>query len=197
MARLHKDRNGPRTREEILNLVRATQGLTKTELTQRIGLAWGTVHYHLRVLYNERHLIAKRHFGWHRIYTADRASEEMRSMTFMRLPVVNEIVDRVCKHPGVGIQALSGQMGLSRMIVRRHLMRLVEIGILERSEHYRPRFFVRGYLQLSIKNVENPKQPSACLNAAHQLRDDLVNRAAVATPTAVNAVVTVDRSIAD
>lgn len=143
LVRAYKDRNGPRTRQEILNLVRDAQGLTKTELTARLGLAWGTVHHHLRVLVRERQLVQRRTLGWSRYFTTDVGGVEFGLMPLLREDLVPALIERVRQNPGIGIQSLSADLGISRKIVRSRLERLVETGLLERSEHYRPRFYIR------------------------------------------------------
>lgn len=110
---------------------------------RQAGLAWGTIHYHLRVLATERQLVFKRKFGWIRIYTPD-ATEELQLMPLMRRSLVTHLVDLVRQTPGIGIQELSTTTQVSRKIVRRHLNDLVGHGVLERSSDYRPRFYVKA-----------------------------------------------------
>jgi predicted transcriptional regulator len=158
LVRQYKDRDGPRTREEILNIIRLSPGLTKTEIKQSVGLAWGTIYYHLRVLQSEKQLVAKRYLGRTRIYTSD-ATEEIRLMPLMRLSLATDLVERVRQSPGIGIQALSAQLGISRKTIRRHLFQLVDSGMLQKSSHYRPRFYTKQ--RGPISNAEARLTPEA------------------------------------
>jgi predicted transcriptional regulator len=137
-----RERDGDRTREEILNLLRTCPGLTKTEVRQRLGLGWGTIHYHLRVLAQQRLVVERRQWGWTRIYSAEVAGE-IRLMPLLRMNLAQDIMETVRRNPDIGVQAISSRLGVSRKVVRRVLQNLVDAQMLERSSHYRPRFRVK------------------------------------------------------
>lgn len=143
LARLGAERNGPQTRKEILNLLRLEPGLTKTQVCRRLDLGWGTVSYHLRVLERDRQITQRRFLGFNRIYTPAARSPEAALMPLLRESIVPHLLERVHESPGIGIQALSRELSLGRKVVRRHLLALVQNGLVERSSHYRPKFYIR------------------------------------------------------
>lgn len=136
------ERNGPETRREILNLLRSEPGLTKSQVCRRLNLAWGTVSHHTRVLEREGLLVRRRVFGFNRYYTGETRGPELQLMPLLRESLVPYLLQRVEANPGIGIQALSRELGLGRKVVRRQLESMVEAGLLERSEDYRPKFFL-------------------------------------------------------
>lgn len=142
-ARLASQRNGPATRAEILNLLRHEPGLTKTQVCRRLGLGWGTVSHHIRVMERERQVVQRRFLGFNRIYWSQARSPELSLMPLLRDSLVPHLLERIQRSPGIGIQALSKELSLGRKVVRRQLLALVESGLLQRSEHYRPRFYLR------------------------------------------------------
>lgn len=141
-GRSAQERNGPETRKEILNLLRIDQGLTKTQICRRLNLAWGTVSHHTRVLERERSLVRRRVFGFARLYTMEARGPEFILMPLLRESLIPHLLHIIETQPGIGIQALSREFGLGRKVVRRQLEAMVQAGLLERTDDYRPKFFL-------------------------------------------------------
>lgn len=154
LAKTAAERNGPETRKEILNLLGHEPGLTKSQICKRLGLAWGTVSHHTRVLEREALLQRKRLLGFNRLYGREARGLEASLMPLLRESLVPHLLERVAGSPGIGIQALAKELNLGRKIVRRQLEALVETGLMERSEDYRPKFFL---LEKGRQFVEGPE----------------------------------------
>jgi predicted transcriptional regulator len=142
LVRAYQDRNGPRTRQEILTLLRAEPGLTKTQLCSRLDLAWGTIHYHLRLLREEQEIVERSAWGRRRFYTADTPTPEALLLPLLRDGTAPQIISAVHESPGIGIGGLSHRLAMSRKVVRRHLSALVGTGVLEKTPQFRARYFV-------------------------------------------------------
>lgn len=175
LARLASERNGPETRREILNLLTHEQGLTKSQICQRLDLAWGTVSHHVRVLEREKALVRRRFLGFNRLYTAEARSPEVSLMPLLRDSLVPHILERIQASPGIGIQALSRELALGRKVVRRQLQALVENGLLERTDDYRPRFYLckKAEMVVHAQPPSLPGQPAPPSPAAGELREDM------------------------
>lgn len=141
-ARRLADRNGPATRRAILGRLRDDPGLTKSQVCRSLGLAWGTVSHHVRILEREQALVRRTVLGFSRLYAAGSRGPEASLLPLLRETIVPRLLQRIGSNPGVGIQALSREMALGRKVVRRKLEAMVELGLLERSPDYRPKFFV-------------------------------------------------------
>ena len=149
MGRSYEERNGPATRQEILNTIRHRQGLTKSQLCREVNLAWSTLSHHLRVLEREGKLVRKRVFGWRRIYTVEAEGPELSLIPLLReSSIVPRIVAVVKGNPGMGIQAISRQLSIGRKTAKRHLDGLVAAQVLSRSDDYHPKFFVTGQTEI-------------------------------------------------
>jgi predicted transcriptional regulator len=101
------------------------------------------VSHHIRVLERDRQVVQRRFLGFNRIFSAQARSPELALMPLLRDSLVPHLLERIRQSPGIGIQALSKELSLGRKVVRRQLLALVESGLLQRSEHYRPRFYLR------------------------------------------------------
>ena len=144
LVRMYVDRNGPATRQEILNALEANPGLTKTQLCRQLGLAWGTISHHVRVLEQEGDLVKRRLHGWSRLYIPATPSAEMALMPLLREETVPRILSMLSAKPGLNIKDLTLELSESRKVLRRCLKMMVEAGALERRGNHRPKFYVAG-----------------------------------------------------
>jgi DNA-binding transcriptional ArsR family regulator len=168
LARSYQDRNGPRTREEILNLLRKEPGLTKTQLCRKLDLAWGTIYYHLRLLRDDRELVERSAWGRRRFYTMDTPSPEALLLPLLRDVTVPQILAAVSESPGIGIGDLSEHLALSRKVVRRHLAALVRSGILTRTPQFRAQYFLSERYQAQ-GGARSLGSPEAGLTPKHRI----------------------------
>lgn len=171
LARTHAERDGCRTRQEILNIAAHSPGLTKTQICRKMGLALGTISHHIRILEAEQKISRRKIHGWTRLYIPSTPSIEMWLMPLLRENIVHHLLAEIEKRPGLGIQDLSKTLGLSRKIVRRQLGALVGTGAVTRTESYRPKFFVRPEISLGLGEV--PGQPDFAVLAGLSSSDKL------------------------
>jgi predicted transcriptional regulator len=141
LARRYEDRNGPATRQEIVNLLSRQPGLNKSQLCRALGLAWGTVAHHVRLLEAEKRIVRQDLGGRKHLFVPGTQPQELALMVLLRQEPANRILDLLQDHPGLGIQDLSRSMSLSRKIVRRFLFSLERMGLVQRAVAYRPTFY--------------------------------------------------------
>ena len=132
-------RDGPRTRQRMLDALKSQPGQTKTELMKQVGLAWGTTCYHLRVLLNDGAIGVRQVNRAARYYLAN-STEDPRAIHALRQNLAPQLLALVRDQPGVGVQAISRQLACSRKSVSRRLQLLVEGGLVRRSAGFRARF---------------------------------------------------------
>lgn len=134
---------GPRDSEARRRLQQAIQthsGVTKAELCRLTGLSWGTVFHHIRSLVRLDQVRVVRTNRRVYIYGRDIHSDQFAALRLLRDETIGKILDQVRSRPGVGINALSRSLNVSRKTIRRHLGDLVDAHIVEKSPDYRPRF---------------------------------------------------------
>lgn len=133
-------RSRSENRRQVHDAIRRNQGITKTELCRLIGLGWGTVSHHVRHLVKlgvVRQLRTKRRVF---LYDGDVRGEQMMLMRLLRDDNSKRIMEHVRANPGHGIQAASRALDMSRKTIRRYLADLVDVGIVDKSQDYRPKF---------------------------------------------------------
>lgn len=130
------------SRQAILDAVAGNPGCTKADLCRMTGLSWGAISHHVRNCARAGDLRQHRTDRKVYLYAASVHADQMAHMRLLRDETNVRLLMEIHAHPGVGINALSRSMETSRKIIRRHLADLVDVGVLERSQHYRPRFKV-------------------------------------------------------
>jgi predicted transcriptional regulator len=131
------------TREEILGLIERKPGLHKTALCEATGLAWGTVDYHLRLLSRAGRVTMARVGRETRCFPGQLPARHESLLATLTSAPAQRIALALRHMPGQGVGALSEQLGLSSKVVRRHLLRLLDHGLLERAGFHRPRYQLR------------------------------------------------------
>ncbi len=154
---------GASTRDRILEAIRAQPGLHKSALCSLLGLAWGTVDYHLRVLVREGRIA---------LWPAGRETRcfpgglhaRHRALLAALADARGSRIALLLRHvPGQGVGEIGERLGLSAKVVRRRLLRMVEDGMLEREGTHRPRYsFGSGAVGLfeELEGKEEPLPPA-------------------------------------
>lgn len=140
--RSYADRDGPATRQEIINTLQREPGLTKSQLCRRLQLSWGTISHHIAILEQDRALVRKRVLGSRRLFLPNVSEDTAVLHELARNPLVPPLLASVRENPGIGIQALAASLSVNRRVIRRHLNLLIESGLMAQTRHYRPRFYL-------------------------------------------------------
>lgn len=135
---------GEKARARIRELVDQNPGIHKSRLSRLSGLSWGSINHHLQVLRRTGGLIVQKQRHRAVIFPGGTPPEQMRFVAMLGRPDRPDLVDYVRQNPGQGVQSMSQHYGVSRKIIRRHLAQLEDVGLIVRSEDYRPKFFLRG-----------------------------------------------------
>lgn len=128
------------TRDRLLHAIRASPGINKTALCATLGLAWGTVDYHLRRLSRDRQVALRPEGRETRCFPGGLEPHRKALLSALADGSGSRIAFVLRHCPGQGVGALSQQLGLSSKVVRRRLLRMVEDGMLERVGTHRPRY---------------------------------------------------------
>ncbi|MES2155525.1 MAG: ArsR family transcriptional regulator [bacterium] len=113
-----------------MQLIGSEPGINKTTLCRELGLGWGTVSHHLRVL-TRRGLVAAYGRGkevhW---FPCSVDEAQYRWLCVLHDGRAASIVNHLERRPGLRLSDLSDSIGISRKVIRRHLSQLGEEGLV-------------------------------------------------------------------
>lgn len=116
-------------------------GIHKSELCRLLDLGWGTVSHHLHVL--ERGDLIWFEPDGRRVRVFPLAPCEHPLELLLGNDVDAEIIRLLCERPGQVVEGLSAALGRSNDVIRTHLRRLHDAGLLDRindrPQTYSPR----------------------------------------------------------
>jgi DNA-binding transcriptional ArsR family regulator len=130
-------------RERIFAAIRATPGISASDLAKLADVSWGTTIYHLDVLEQNRMVTSLRR-GRHRRYFENGAELGASKDAFAVLanPVTAGVADTIRHAPGATQKELASATGMSPQALHWHLARLVEVGVVRKERAGR---FVKHY----------------------------------------------------
>jgi predicted transcriptional regulator len=134
------ERDGELTRARILAHIEGDPGVHKSALCRELGLGWGTVCYHVRVLGESGHINAFTHGREVFLFPGRVAEQQMRWIAALREDVGKHILDELGQQPGSRLKDLSESLGRSRKVIRRHLTLLDEAGLVDRRGQHQARY---------------------------------------------------------
>lgn len=144
------------TRLAIRQALADHPGATEKELVDATGLARGSVAHHLRRMANAAEVRIQRRGRAAYYFLPNVGPSFQHLMRLVRDDHCAAILRTLDARPQAGIQALSSELSLSRKTVRRYLTELVDVGLVSRSEHYRPRFELSQDALEALRQVLGP-----------------------------------------
>lgn len=136
-------RNGEATRNRIMRLVHGEPGIHTLEISTRLGLAWSTVAYHLRVLTRERRVSVVKELRERRAFPPETPARYRRWLSTLRDDEATKVLEALLERPGQSVSELSSHLGFTPRIVRRCLTNLKNAEIIDRRGNLRPVYEAR------------------------------------------------------
>lgn len=136
-------RDGPATSRRVLAAVKAEPGVSKKQLSERLGLSWRTVDHHVR-----RHVaegrIATNNDGWqHQLFPADTAVAERPWLRHFHAEDSRGFLEALRDGAALNAATLGARFGMSRKAVLTRLNHLRADGIVEKFGQVRPQYRLR------------------------------------------------------
>lgn len=135
-------RPGDRAREHILRIVSEQPGVHKSALCRSVGLGWGTVSYHLRLLERTRQLQTFNDRRETFVFPAAIPEDRLRSLAAVRKGSGEAIASVLQQKPGSRQHEICQALGLPRKLIRRHLAVLRNEGLVTSQGDRRARYTV-------------------------------------------------------
>ncbi len=128
------------TRRLLLDLIAAKPGIHKSQLVREVGLAWGTVGHHLRMLQRMNLVRGFRMNGRLHLATGEFADDNP-DWTTLLAPGVQRILNVLKSGQAMAPAEVQRRTGLPEKRVRRVLGQLVNRGVVRRDDGYHPRYW--------------------------------------------------------
>ena len=123
------------TRAAILDVVTSEPGLHASGIMERLGKRGGVTEYHLDVLVREGFLTSLATPGFRRYFaTGSRTPHEMRAIAAMREGQNEKLLRIIRANPGIRLQTLAMEAGVSVPYASRSIARLAEAGLVEKVQ---------------------------------------------------------------
>ncbi|HET6403258.1 MAG TPA: winged helix-turn-helix transcriptional regulator [Candidatus Thermoplasmatota archaeon] len=123
------------TRAAILDAVAQEPGLHASGVMERLGKAGGVTEYHLDVLVREGFLTSLATPGFRRYFlTGKHTPQEMRAIAALREGQNEKLLRIIRTNPGIPLQTLALEAGVSISYASRSVARLAEAGLVEKVQ---------------------------------------------------------------
>jgi DNA-binding transcriptional ArsR family regulator len=133
-------RDGEATRVRIQAEVATSPGINVRQLCQRLDLAWSTVAYHLGVLRHRQAIHVSKDGRDLHLFSGDVPQGVRAALRVLRDDDAERVLTAILQTPNQGVYWLSAHLGLSHKVIRKHLGRLRDAGLVEKLGEYRPRY---------------------------------------------------------
>lgn len=134
------------TRDRLVRIIQEEPGINKSGLCERSGLAWGTIHYHVRLLRRDGR-IQVMETPWEALhFAAGLAPQEMAWTAALRESQRLELAESIGAAAGLRASELARRLGWSRKVIGRHLTVLGKAGVLEKRGQRQAVYSLRGEL---------------------------------------------------
>lgn len=125
-------------RDDILEVVERSPGISASELGRRLECGWGTLVYHLTVLERMQLLSSAREGRHKRFFVQGRINySDKGAVGLLANPAARLVLDAIREAPGSIQRDLSRRVGLSPGTIAWHVERLSEAGLVLKEEEGR------------------------------------------------------------
>lgn len=153
-AMVRRDKTGPDQamehpiRRRLARLVKRRPGVRLSEMWRALGVARGTVEYHILILQRLGHVQTARDPGATRCFPPDIDAETLERISSLLRGRSLEIAAAVLQWPGMSQQSLRDALAMSPKVCRENLRVLIGAGLLvEQTRHRRKEYHPTNDLQ--------------------------------------------------
>ena len=126
-------------RNRVHECITNTPGVTIKEITQLLGVGWGTAVYHLARLEQERLIVSERHRQFRRYFKngGGVVNDDKAAFSELKNPMTQRLAAEVASHPGTMQKDLCATVGISASLAHKHLSRLEEAHLLTKQREWK------------------------------------------------------------
>lgn len=143
-------------RDRLLRLVNETPGLNKSALCESLGVAWGTVAYHTRILAAAGLIDSEAHGREVFLFPPGLDGAVRRRARALRMPEADRVLAALSRVREASLLEVSRMAGLSRKVVRRRLQELMDAGLVQDKGSRRSRYATQrpGFSALASRALD-------------------------------------------
>jgi DNA-binding MarR family transcriptional regulator len=126
-------------RNRVHECIISTPGVTIKEVTQLLGIGWGTAVYHLGRLEQERLIVSERHRQFRRYFKngGGIVNDDKSAYAELKNPTTQRLAAEIATHPGTAQKDLCQSVGISAPLAHKHLARLEEAQLLTKQREWK------------------------------------------------------------
>jgi predicted transcriptional regulator len=123
------------TRKRIFETIRSSPGIHLRELERSLGIAVGSLQYHLHYMQKKNLISSQKDEQFIRYFVKDKELNEngRRVISFLRKKACRHILITLMEYPGLNNKDISSSIGLSPSTVSWHLNKLVASGLINKT----------------------------------------------------------------
>ncbi|MGQ0537252.1 MAG: winged helix-turn-helix transcriptional regulator [Methanobacteriota archaeon] len=121
------------TRRGLYEAIKTNPGLSVKDLSERLGLGWGTALHHLNKL-ERRHLVVSKRFGKYKRYFMNGGAfdeHEKLAVAALKTPGTADVARVVLAVPGLSQKEVAAELGVAPSTVLWHMKRLSTAGVVD------------------------------------------------------------------
>lgn len=147
-------KSGDAARSLIMKVVAEKPGVHKSELCRQVGLGWGTVSYHLRLLEKTRRLQTVTGTREVRVFPGNVPEARTKALAALQGESGHAVADMLADRPGSRQSDICRALGASRKLIRRHLEALQREGLVTAEGNRRARYLPTPMLTDLLKSED-------------------------------------------
>ncbi len=126
-------------RNRVHECITNTPGVTIKEITQLLGIGWGTAVYHLARLEQERLIVSERHRQFRRYFKngGGIVNDDKTAFSELKNPMTQRLAAEITSHPGTIQKDLCATVGISASLAHKHLSRLEQAQLLTKQREWK------------------------------------------------------------
>ena len=121
------------TRDAILRVIRLFPGIHFRALQRMLGIANGSLQYHLDVLESQGMVRRFKGYGYTRFYPQEFSDINPKAMSVLTHPTVEKILELLLANGHVTLKEVSESLGIAASTALWHLRRLEDAGVVFRE----------------------------------------------------------------
>lgn len=129
-----------KVRQRLLRFVASRKAIHKAQIARHLGVGWSTVQHHARSLVREGKLREVEYAGLRFLLPRTIPRKHVARTVVLTVPENKKALATIIKRRDVRIQDVARRLGWSRKAARRSLYALLEVGLVQKTRDYHPRF---------------------------------------------------------
>lgn len=143
---------GEQMRDRIMSLIAHEPGVHMARAARILGIRPSTLDFHVRKLARAEQIQLAQDGKTVHMFPPDAPEDELQWRSLLADPEAKAIAAVLARRGQCGIQDVSRILGQSRKVVRKHMLRMSDVGLLHRGEGHHGKFSPGDSLMEAIRD---------------------------------------------